>query len=26
MSCPNEIEGVGQCVIKAVYLIKGLGA
>jgi hypothetical protein len=26
MSCPNKIEGVGQCVIKALYLIKGLGA
>jgi len=26
MSCPKEIEGVGQCVIKALYLIKGLGA
>jgi hypothetical protein len=26
MSCPKEIEGVGQCVIKALYLIMGLGA
>ena len=26
MSCPKEIEGVGQCVIKALYPIKGLGA
>jgi hypothetical protein len=25
MSCPNEIEGVGQCGIKALYLIKALG-
>jgi len=26
MSCPKEIEGVSQCVIKALYLVKGLGA